>query len=36
MENFNAKSEFYCKLEKYYLDKPGKKPLRLKRLSQSL
>ncbi|XP_025405300.1 uncharacterized protein LOC112679628 [Sipha flava] len=26
MENFNPKSEFYIRMNKYYLDKPGKKP----------
>lgn len=26
MDNFNEKTEFYQKMEKYYLDKPGKKP----------
>uniref|UniRef100_A0A2S2RAL6 KRAB-A domain-containing protein 2 n=1 Tax=Sipha flava TaxID=143950 RepID=A0A2S2RAL6_9HEMI len=26
MEDFNPKSEFYIRMNKYYLDKPGKKP----------
>jgi hypothetical protein len=26
MDNFNEKTEFYQKMDKYYLDKPGKKP----------
>jgi hypothetical protein len=26
MEDFNPKSEFYIRMDEYYLDKPGKKP----------
>jgi len=26
MEKFNDKMEFYKKMDRYYLDKPGKKP----------
>jgi hypothetical protein len=26
MEDFNPKSEFYIRMDKYYLDKPRKKP----------
>jgi len=26
MDEFDVKTEFYPKMDKYYLDKPGKKP----------